>query len=83
MFYESVVATSIFYVVVCWGRSLRLAVTHRLNKLIQNASSVLGVELDSVHVVAERRMLQELLSIMDNVSHPRHGVLVSHVEGVS
>ena len=59
---------------VCWGRSLRVADTNRLNKLFQKVSSVLRVELDPLHVVVERKMLSKLLSIMD-ISHP-----LQHIE---
>ncbi|KAI3357942.1 hypothetical protein L3Q82_016336, partial [Scortum barcoo] len=56
----------IFYAAVCWGSRLKTADTNRLNKLIRRAGSVLGVELESVAEVSERRMLRKLLSIMDN-----------------
>lgn len=61
MFYHSVLASA----VVCWGSRVRAADANKLNKLI---GSVLGVELDSL--VAERRMLHKMLSIMDNMLPP-------------
>ncbi|KAI3359849.1 hypothetical protein L3Q82_014207 [Scortum barcoo] len=67
----------IFYAVVCWGSRLKTADTNRLNKLIRRAGSVLGVELEPVEEVSERRMLRKLLSIMDNVCHPLHATLTS------
>ncbi|KAI3369549.1 hypothetical protein L3Q82_007759 [Scortum barcoo] len=70
MFYHSVVSSIIFYAVVCWGSRLKTADTNRLNKLIRRAGSVLGVELEFVVKVSERRMLRKLLSITDNVSSP-------------
>ena len=42
------------------------------------AGSVLGVQLDSLLVVSERRMLCKLHSITDNNTHPLHQVLTSH-----
>ncbi|KAI3351311.1 hypothetical protein L3Q82_005856 [Scortum barcoo] len=77
MFYHSVVSSVIFYSVVCWGSRLKTVDTKRLNKLIRRAGSVLGVELESVVEVSERRMLRKLLSIMDNVCHPLHATLTS------
>ncbi|KAI3362887.1 hypothetical protein L3Q82_001929 [Scortum barcoo] len=77
MFYHSVVSSIIFYTAVCWGSRLKTADTNRLNKLIRRAGSVLGVELESVAEVSERRMLRKLLSIMDNVSHTLHATLTS------
>ncbi|KAI3360539.1 hypothetical protein L3Q82_002282 [Scortum barcoo] len=63
MFYHSVVSSVIFYAAVCWGSRLKTADTNRLNKLIRRPGSVLGVELESVAEVSERRMLRKLLSI--------------------
>ncbi|KAI3372722.1 hypothetical protein L3Q82_023183, partial [Scortum barcoo] len=77
MFYHSVVSSLIFYTLVCWCSRLKTADTNRLNKLIRRAGSVLGVELESVAELSERRMLKKLLSIMDNVSHPLHATLMS------
>ncbi|KAI4894306.1 hypothetical protein NFI96_005584 [Prochilodus magdalenae] len=43
---------------------------NRLNELIRKASDVVGVELDSLMAVSERRTLSKLQTIMDNGSHP-------------
>ena len=78
IFYESVVASAILYAVACWGSRLRVADANRLNKLIRKASDIVGMECDSLTVVSERRMLSKLRTIMDNISHPLHDVLVRH-----
>ncbi len=70
MFYESVVASAILFAVVCWGSGLEADDANRLNKLIRKASDVVGVELNSLAVVSERRMLSKLGVILDSVSHP-------------
>ncbi|XP_062868152.1 phospholipid-transporting ATPase IC [Trichomycterus rosablanca] len=75
IFYESVVASAILYAVACWGSRLKVADANRLNKLIRKASDVVGVELDSLTTVSERRMLSKLKSIMDNTSHPLYNTL--------
>ncbi|KAL0147202.1 hypothetical protein M9458_057492, partial [Cirrhinus mrigala] len=75
MFYESVVASVIFYAVVCWGGSMKMADMKRLNKLIRKAGSVVGEELDNMETVVERRTLSRLRSIMDNVDHPLYNVV--------
>jgi len=64
MFYHSVVASVIFYAVVCWGSRVKVADANRLNKLIRKAGSVLGVALESLVEVSERRVLSKLLSII-------------------
>ena len=75
MFYQSVVASANFFGLVCWGSRLRAA---DANKIIRKAGSVLGVQLDSLLVVSERRMVRKLHSILDNNTHPLHQVLTSH-----
>ena len=76
-FYDSVVASAIFYAVVCWRGGSTDRDRKRLNKLIKRASSVLDCPLDSMEVVGERRMLAKLTSIMDNTSHPLHDTVES------
>lgn len=71
-FYDSVVASVIFYAVVCWGCGSSERDRKRLNKLVRRAGSVLDCPLDSIEEVGERRMLAKLTSIMDNPSHPLH-----------
>ncbi|CAI5677697.1 unnamed protein product [Oreochromis niloticus] len=71
-FYDSVVASAIFYGVVCWGGSISAGDRKRLNRLIRRASSVLGCPLDPVEVVSDRRMVAKLSSLLDNISHPMH-----------
>ncbi|KAI4894909.1 hypothetical protein NFI96_007437 [Prochilodus magdalenae] len=78
IFYESVVASAILYAVACWGSRLRVADANRLNKLIRKASDVVGVELDSLMAVSERRTLSKLQTIMDNGSHPLYHTVMSH-----
>ena len=69
-FYNTVVASAIFYGVVCWSSSISAAEGKRLDKLVRKASSVLGCPLDSVQVVGERRMMAKLTSLLDNDSYP-------------
>ena len=77
MFYQSVVASSIFFAVVCWGSRLRAADANKISRIIRETGSVLGVQLDSLVMVSERRMLGKLHSILDNNTHPLHQVLTS------
>ena len=61
MFYESVVFSAVFYAVLCWGGSLKVADIKRLNKLIKKADSVLGEELDPLETAADRRVVSRLV----------------------
>ncbi|TWW59260.1 hypothetical protein D4764_06G0007900 [Takifugu flavidus] len=49
-FYESVVGSAIFYVIVCWSSSIMDRDRRRMDRLVRRASSVLGCPLDSVEV---------------------------------
>ena len=75
MFYQSVVASVLFYTVVCWGGSTSKKDTSRLDKLIRRACSVIGMKLDPLVTVAETRTLNKLLDIMDNASHRLHTLI--------
>ncbi|CAM4584620.1 unnamed protein product [Leuciscus chuanchicus] len=76
-FFDSVVASAIFYGVVCWGSSISTADRKRLDKLIRKASSVLGIPLDTVQEVGERRMVAKLSSLLQNASHPLYVTITS------
>ncbi|KAF7691794.1 hypothetical protein HF521_010761 [Silurus meridionalis] len=76
-FFDSVVASAIFYGVVCWGSSISTADRKRLDKLIRKASSVLGIPLDTVQEVGERRMVTKLSSLLENASHPLYETVTS------
>ncbi|KAI4896803.1 hypothetical protein NFI96_008132 [Prochilodus magdalenae] len=76
MFYQSVVASVLFYAVVCWGGSISKRDAGRLDRLVKKAGSVLGLELESLTPLAERRALNKLLHIMDNVHHPLHTTII-------
>ncbi|KAK9526233.1 hypothetical protein VZT92_014943 [Zoarces viviparus] len=73
--YHVVVAGVIFYPVVCWASRVKAADANRLNKLTRKSNSVLGVELESVVEVSERKMLRKLIAILDNTSNPLHATL--------
>lgn len=66
MFCESVVTSAILYAAVCWGNRLRAADANRLKRLICKASDVVGVKLDHLMVVSERRILSKVKVIIDN-----------------
>ena len=73
MFYQSAVASAIFFAAISWGSGIRACDSKELNKLIRRAAVV------SLEVVMERRMVQKLLSIMDDNTYPLHN-LVSEQE---
>uniref|UniRef100_A0A8C4SHZ3 TIR domain-containing protein n=1 Tax=Erpetoichthys calabaricus TaxID=27687 RepID=A0A8C4SHZ3_ERPCA len=75
MFYQTVVASTLFYAVVCWGGSIKKKDASRLDKLVSKAGSIVGMELDSLTSVAERRALSRLLSIMENPLHPLNSII--------
>ena len=72
MFYRSVVESALFFVVACWGGSIKKRDALRLDKLVRKAASVVGKELESMTSVAERRALSRFRSIMENPEYPLH-----------
>ncbi|XP_035759979.1 zinc finger BED domain-containing protein 4-like [Neolamprologus brichardi] len=60
MFYQSVVVGVPFYGVVCWGSSTAKD-SSRLEKLIRKAGSLVGMKLDTLVTVAEKRTLKKLM----------------------
>lgn len=65
-------ASALFFAVICWGVSIGTGNTNSLKKPIGKASSVIGCKPDTMEAVMERRMLNKLLSILDNTDHPLH-----------
>ncbi|KAI4872033.1 hypothetical protein NFI96_006516 [Prochilodus magdalenae] len=76
-FFHTVVASALFYGVVCWGSSISTADRKRLDQLLKRAGSVLGSPLDPVQVVGDRRTLAKLASMLENDSHPMHETLAA------
>lgn len=71
-FYQSVVASTLFFAVVCWWGGIKTGEANRINKLVRKARSVVGLELDTLESVAERRVKDKINTILDNPSHPLH-----------
>ena len=81
MFYQSIVASVIFFAVVCWGCCLDSSKTKggkensdKINKLIKKAGSVIGMVPDSLETVTRLRIGRKLYSILDNNEHPLFAV---------
>ncbi|XP_029924017.1 olfactory receptor 52K2-like [Myripristis murdjan] len=77
MFYQTVVASTLFFAVVCWGVGLRRREANKLNKLVKKAQSVVGVKLSTLQEMTEDRIRAKFLSIIDNTPHPLHKTLDS------
>lgn len=69
MVYKSVMASVLFYAVICWCGNTRKRGAGRLVRL---TGSVVGTELESLTLVAVKRTPKRLLSIMDNDHQPLH-----------
>ncbi|KAI3360667.1 hypothetical protein L3Q82_002533 [Scortum barcoo] len=72
-FYDSVVASAIFYGIVCWASSITDRDRRRMDRLVRRASSVLGCPLDSVEVVGNGRMMAKLSSLLNQHVPPSTG----------
>lgn len=58
--YQTVVASALFFAVVCWGGGAHMGDLNRVNKLIKKAGSVVGTEFDMIQHVAEKRILSKI-----------------------
>ncbi|TWW69419.1 hypothetical protein D4764_18G0002250 [Takifugu flavidus] len=72
---KSVMTSTIFSAVVCWGAGIKAKDANRLNKLIKKAGSVVGCRLDNLDEVVRDRMVLKLRTIMDSPSHPLHNTV--------
>lgn len=83
-FYETVVASALFFGVVRWGVRAHSSDRSRLNKLIiKKASTIVGVSQNWVQQVAEVRMLRKMNTIMNHNSHPHYALAVFLQSNVS
>lgn len=55
---------------MCWAGSARKRVAGQLDRLVRKTGSVVGLELELVTSVADKRTLGRQLSIKDNGHHP-------------
>lgn len=74
VFYQDILANVLFYAVLCWGGSISMDDSNRINKLIKKAGSVIGVTPDSLEVIVERRTRSKLKTILLFDGHPLHNV---------
>ncbi len=68
--YQSVVASALFFAVMCCGGGIRAGEASRLNKLVLKASTVVGLELDSLESMAGRRMNDKIKAIWNTPLTP-------------
>ena len=70
LFYQSVVASALFFAVACWGGNAGATGAAKLNKLVKKAGSVVGGSLETLEEVAEQRTRRRLRAILENPTHP-------------
>ena len=78
MFYQSVMASVLFFGITCWGGNNRAGDTFNLNRLVKKAGSVVGSSLQGVEEVTRVRTAKKLDSILENSSHPLHLEITSY-----
>ena len=74
-FYQSVMASVIFYAVVCWGGNISKGDAAKVTKLIKKAGSVIGIQLDPLDVILEKRVRAKTSAILGDTTHPLYEVL--------
>lgn len=58
MFYQSVVASALFFATTCWGDGIKAWGADKLNKLVKKSSSVVGHKLDNLESGGEENEKQ-------------------------
>ena len=74
MFYQGILASVLFYAVLCWGGSITVMDKNRINKIIKKAVSVIGLPLDSLETTIAKRTKSKLNSILSFEGHPLYPV---------
>lgn len=72
VFYQGILASVLFYAVLCWGGSITVEDKNRINKLIKKAGSVIGCTPDSLEVTCGKRIRAKLKTVLTSESHPLH-----------
>ncbi|KAG8563390.1 hypothetical protein GDO81_016046 [Engystomops pustulosus] len=72
IFYQTMMASGLFYAFVCWGGGLNSREKNRLNKVIQKDQSTFGETLHLLEEVWQTRCLRKFDTIAKNISHPLH-----------
>lgn len=75
IFYLLVAASGSFFTPLCWRGSIKAGDVIRANNLVEKASSVVCLCLDSLGVTTERRIRARVNSILENPSHPLYNGL--------
>ena len=70
IFDQSVAASALFFGALCWGGSTRARCTNKLYNLFMKAGSVLGKPLYTLELVVERKRINKLVSVMENIPNP-------------
>ena len=74
MFYQGILASVLFFAVLCWGGSITVMDKNRINKIIKKAGSVIGLPLDSLETTISKRTKTKLNSILCFDGHPLYPV---------
>ena len=75
MFYQSILASVLFYSVVCWGNSINVDDQNRIKKLLKKAGSIIGITPASLEAVMEIRTKRKLDAILTNTENPLYGIM--------
>ena len=74
VFYQGILASVLFFAVLCWGGSITVADKNRINKLIKKAGSVIGLPPDSLEITLAKRTRTKLNTILSFEGHPLYKV---------
>ncbi len=74
---QSIVASVLFYAVVCWGNSITADDRNRINNLNKTPRSKTGCTPDSIETVLDIKTRKRLRTILEKDGHPLHDMFDS------
>lgn len=70
MFYQGIVASVLFFSVLCWSGSISEEDKNRMNTLIRKVGSVVRMCLNSVDITVDKNMRTKIQTVPYSKDHP-------------
>ena len=73
-FYRAVIESVLTFSIIVWYGNATVADRRRLDRVVKTASKIIGIKLDSLDVLYNKRVLRKTRSIINDESHPAHNL---------
>ncbi|KAK2192050.1 hypothetical protein NP493_40g07038 [Ridgeia piscesae] len=71
-FYRAVIESVLVFSITVWFGSITQKETLRLNRVVKSASRIIGIDLPSLEILYQQRLLGRATLISQDSSHPAH-----------